>query len=217
MKRRPSDKAFRSRERLKRAAIDLFHERGYHATSVRSLATRAGLDGVSIYYHFPSKQRLLFTILEGVMTDLINTVERAVEEASPSPRDQLRAAIIANAIFHGSTPKEAAISDTELRGLSQKNLVKMIELRDRHERIFRNVLERGQNQGLWDTDVRLTCFIIMAVCNEISHWYQPGGTLRLEEIAAFDANFIMSGLVGKSNCNNAVGVTRIVTKVKSHE
>jgi AcrR family transcriptional regulator len=198
MQRRPSDKAFRSRERLKRAAVSLFHERGYHATSVRRLAARAGLDGASVYYHFPSKQRLLVSILEGVMNDLIATVERAVSKAGPSPAEQLRAAIVANAFFHGSSPREAAISDTELRGLSRANLAKVIALRDQHERIFREILERGHDQGLWHTDVRLACFIIMAICNEISHWYRPAGRLSLHQIAAFDADFVMSALTGNS-------------------
>ena len=170
-----SNKGQLSRERLKQAAIRLFFERGYHAASIRQVAARARLDPASVYYYFPSKQALLAGVLEEVMESLL-------------------AAIRTNVTYHGSHPREAAISDTELRGLTRSNRVRLIALRDRLEEIFRTILQQGNVAGCWSTDPRLACFAIMAVCNEVSHWYRPDGGLTLEAIAAFDADLLVGAV-----------------------
>ena len=43
-------------ERILRAAIALFRERGYHGSSMRTLARALRMEAASLYYHFASKQ-----------------------------------------------------------------------------------------------------------------------------------------------------------------
>jgi AcrR family transcriptional regulator len=49
-----------ARERLVRAAIDLFSEQGYDATTVAEIAGRAGLTKTTFFRHFPDKREVLF-------------------------------------------------------------------------------------------------------------------------------------------------------------
>src|ERR1700759_4107046 len=49
------------RERLVRAAVDLFTEQGYDATTVTQIADRAGgLTKTTFFRHFPDKREVLF-------------------------------------------------------------------------------------------------------------------------------------------------------------
>src|SRR5258708_7184993 len=48
-----------TRERLMRAALDLFTTLGYHGSTTPQLAQRAGIAEGTIYRHFRSKQLLL--------------------------------------------------------------------------------------------------------------------------------------------------------------
>jgi AcrR family transcriptional regulator len=48
------------RLRLVRAAIDLFAEQGYDATTVAQIAERAGLTKATFFRHFPDKREVLF-------------------------------------------------------------------------------------------------------------------------------------------------------------
>lgn len=48
-----------SRERILRAASELFREKGFHATGVDELMEKAGLTAGAFYAHFKSKQALL--------------------------------------------------------------------------------------------------------------------------------------------------------------
>jgi AcrR family transcriptional regulator len=49
-----------ARERLVRAAVDLFAEQGYDATTVTEIADRAGLTKTTFFRHFPDKREVLF-------------------------------------------------------------------------------------------------------------------------------------------------------------
>jgi AcrR family transcriptional regulator len=48
-----------ARERLVRAAVDLFSEQGYDATTVSQIADRAGLTKTTFFRHFPDKREVL--------------------------------------------------------------------------------------------------------------------------------------------------------------
>jgi len=46
------------------AAIELFAQKGYHETSMREIASLAGIKASSIYNHFPSKMEILKTLID---------------------------------------------------------------------------------------------------------------------------------------------------------
>ena len=48
--------------RILNAAMELFTEKGYHATSMRQLARRAGVVPAGIYNHFQSKEKVFQTV-----------------------------------------------------------------------------------------------------------------------------------------------------------
>jgi AcrR family transcriptional regulator len=64
-----------TRDRLKAAALTLFSERGFRATTVGDLEAAAGLTrrGGGFYKHFASKQDVLEAILEGHLNQLETT------------------------------------------------------------------------------------------------------------------------------------------------
>src|SRR5437867_3675325 len=68
-------------ERILRAAVALFRERGYHGSSMRTLARALRMEAASLYYHFKSKQEILFAILDRTLDDLLAGVGRAVASA----------------------------------------------------------------------------------------------------------------------------------------
>ncbi|QEM66912.1 TetR/AcrR family transcriptional regulator [Geobacter sp. FeAm09] len=53
-----------TRGRLLRAALDLFTQRGYSATSVREICAAAGVTKPVLYYHFKSKEGMYRALLE---------------------------------------------------------------------------------------------------------------------------------------------------------
>jgi TetR/AcrR family transcriptional regulator, mexJK operon transcriptional repressor len=52
-----------TRQKIIRAAFELFLEKGFHATSMRQIASRCGLAVAGIYNHFGNKEDLFETVL----------------------------------------------------------------------------------------------------------------------------------------------------------
>jgi AcrR family transcriptional regulator len=73
-----------TRERLTRAALDLFAEQGYDATTVNEIAERAGgLTKMTFFRHFPDKREVLFAGEEMHSRILADAVAAAPDSATP--------------------------------------------------------------------------------------------------------------------------------------
>lgn len=78
-----------TRERLLDAAMRLFAEKGYLATSVAEILQQAGANSGSLYHYFPTKQDLLIAVLEryqhGIYPMLLEPAWRHI----PDPVDRI--------------------------------------------------------------------------------------------------------------------------------
>jgi AcrR family transcriptional regulator len=73
-----------ARERLVRAAVDLFAEQGYDATTVNEIAERAGgLTKTTFFRHFPDKREVLFAGQEMHSRLLADAIAAAPDSATP--------------------------------------------------------------------------------------------------------------------------------------
>jgi len=81
--RRGSGVASDSRDRMVRAAVELFRERGYAATSFGDVLTRSGAPRGSIYHHFPGgKEELAAEALRRYTAASVRALRAAVENGS---------------------------------------------------------------------------------------------------------------------------------------
>ena len=72
-----------ARERLVVAAVDLFTEQGYDATTVAQIAERAGVTKSTFFRHFPDKRELLVAGQETLSRLLTEGITEAPADASP--------------------------------------------------------------------------------------------------------------------------------------
>src|SRR3984885_676457 len=74
------------REQLIRAALEVFQEKGFHATTVRDIGRAAGLTQGTIYNYVRSKEDILFLVCDRVIAEYIASMEEAVAAArDPAP------------------------------------------------------------------------------------------------------------------------------------
>src|SRR5207248_7148396 len=83
-------------EQVYAAALRLFREKGYHATSMQDIAAAVGLYKGSLYHYIGSKEDLLVRVFERAMGSLLAEVERIAADPSLQPLDQLRLVIQAH-------------------------------------------------------------------------------------------------------------------------
>ena len=119
-----------ARQRLVLAAVDLFTEQGYDATTVAQIAERAGVTKSTFFRHFPDKRELLVAGQESMCELLSEGIAEAPEGASPM-------AAVAAALERASTMmgpdnrelgpriKAAVASSTELQ---ERDALKTVSL-----------------------------------------------------------------------------------------
>ncbi len=178
-------------DRIRRAAISLFRERGYHGTSMRTLAGRLRVEVPSLYYHFASKQDILFDILDGTVDDL-RTGLGGVVAASENPAARLRAGVRFHILFHTHRRAEAFLSHSELRSLTPANLRRIVAKRDQYEQVFRDIVTAGVGAGVFHVpDIKLAVIAMLTMCTGVAAWFFEDGRLDADAIADFYADMIM--------------------------
>src|SRR6202011_2819644 len=83
-------------EQVYAAALRLFREKGYHATSMQDIAAAVGLYKGSLYHYIGGKQDLLVQVFERAMSTLIAEVESIAADTSLGPSTQMRLIVAAH-------------------------------------------------------------------------------------------------------------------------
>src|SRR5580658_10820296 len=76
-----------TRDRILKTAVRLFAERGYEATSVRTLAAKAHVNQAAISYHFKSKDGLYRDVLRDAIHALTEHQLSHAQETQAMPRE----------------------------------------------------------------------------------------------------------------------------------
>jgi AcrR family transcriptional regulator len=89
-----------SRARVLQAALDLFAEQGFAATSTRELSERLGFTKAALYYHFRTKDDLLAALIQPVLDQLTTLITQTPVRASAAARRQVLAAYVDLSMAH---------------------------------------------------------------------------------------------------------------------
>lgn len=79
------------RDHIIEVAIELFCEKGFHATGVDTIMRTAGVSKKTLYNHFRSKDELILASLQQYDGVFRNNFMRNVEQLADTPRDKLLA------------------------------------------------------------------------------------------------------------------------------
>lgn len=157
------------------AAARLFAEQGYEATSFRDIGDAVGLLKGSLYYYAPSKEELLYSIVQEVQQ-----MGRAlVEQHSASGLDtvsQLRSLISAGVRFVIENREKNIISMRDFRALGEDRQRQLHDERHVVWNYLCRLIATGKNEGKIrdDVDVVVVATAIIGAINYLPTWYEGG-------------------------------------------
>lgn len=164
-----------TRKIILQAAAKMFRDQGYLATTLRGIASKAGLKAGSIYYHFSSKDDIVNEVLDIGLDSVDMAVREAVAqcEATASHRE-----IIATAI---RTHLKVVLSHVEFSAASirlQGQLPEALRERENQRRnnygdLWNGLLAAAQRSGelRQDIGVGLLCQFILGAMNWNIEWF----------------------------------------------
>lgn len=168
---------------VREAALTLFATRGYHGTALSQIAAELGIRTPSLYNHMRSKHDLLDDIVSETTEQVWADYEAAVDGVD-DVAERLRAAIRTYALRHATHRREALIVNRDVGSLEEPARSRVLEVRRRHERAIRSLIEEGVQTGRFTvTEPALASFGILEMCVSVARWFREDGQLPAAVIA----------------------------------
>ncbi|WP_229746210.1 TetR/AcrR family transcriptional regulator [Rhodococcoides trifolii] len=158
------------------AALAEFVEHGYHGTTVRDIARRAGLSVSGLYHHYPSKQELLVGLTDAAIEELIGRSRAAEAEAGPSPSARFDAVVESLLLFHMYRREQAFLSSTEIRSFDPDRRAAYVAKRDEQQRMVDRIVADGVSDNVFRvSDPVHASRAVTTMCVGVASWYRPDG------------------------------------------
>ncbi len=182
-------------EQVRAAALRLFKEKGYHATSMRDIAAAVGINKGSLYSYIKSKEDLLVPVFEQAQGVLLTEIEQISADASLSPTERLKRAIHAHVIAVADNLDILTVYLSEWRQLDTDLLATNRDQRARYSYLFHEILRNGVAAGEFrEMDTRIVMLGMIGMCNYLFRWYRPEGRLTPDQIADELIELMMQGV-----------------------
>lgn len=101
--------------RILEAALELFGQKGFEATTVAAICEAAGVSDATLYEYFESKEKVLFAIAEFYTRRELERLQH-LREYLHDPREKLRAMIQAYLEFYERNPLYTSVALLTLKG-----------------------------------------------------------------------------------------------------
>lgn len=179
---------------IREHAAALFFEKGYEATSLRTIAAAVGIKVGSLYHHIENKEQLLMQVMGEVMDDLL-AQQDAAHSVDGDVIDRLLAVLECHIRFSASRARDVFIGNSELRALSPDIGLAIHAKRRTYERRIKSLIIQAGEQGKAKViDARAHTFSVVARGTHVAAWYRPEGRLSLEQIVSIYSKSVLREL-----------------------
>ncbi|MGP9021712.1 TetR/AcrR family transcriptional regulator [Streptomyces sp. BR1] len=177
--------------RLLLAAVEAFAERGYHATTTRDIAGRAGMSPAALYIHYKTKEELLHRISRIGHDKALEILETAAG-ADGTAAERLTDAVRSFVRWHAGHHMTARVVQYELDALGDEHRAEIVELRRRSDAAVRRILNEGVAAGEFDVpDVPGTTLAVLSLCIDVARWFNAQGRRTPDEVGALYADLVL--------------------------
>ncbi|MGW3425423.1 TetR/AcrR family transcriptional regulator [Streptomyces phaeochromogenes] len=177
--------------RLLVAAVEAFAERGYHATTTRDIAGRAGMSPAALYIHYKTKEELLHRISR-IGHEKALEILRTAAQGEGSAAERLADAVSSFVRWHAGGRTTARVVQYELDSLGPDARAEIIALRRQVDAEVRGIIQDGVAAGDFDVpDVPGTTLAVLSLCIDVARWFNVNGTRTPDEVGTLYADLVL--------------------------
>lgn len=185
------------RERILRAAIEVFALNGYFNAKVSEIAKSAGVADGTIYLYFDGKEDLLVTIFREHTRNYLQSLEQELAHVR-RPEERIRIAIRHHLETLGRDRSLAIVAQVELRhSLKFMSLLSQQEVAD-YLNMLRKMIEHGQSDGSFRRNIhpQLGAKAVFGILDEmVTSWILSEKDYDLAGSADQIADLVLTGLL----------------------
>jgi AcrR family transcriptional regulator len=178
------------------AAIKVFYEKGYAASSIQDVADIVGVLKGSLYHYISSKEDLLFRIMQQ-SHEHARAIMLEISELDVGPSERLYRFLHRMYLWYLSHVERVSVYFNQRQYLTGTNHAIMRKNAREFARFIRDLLSEAKQVGelRGDLDVKLASFFIVGALNSIPTWYRRSGEHPPEYIADEFARMSLAALV----------------------
>lgn len=175
------------------AAMTLFNQHGYEATTVGMIAEQLGVSKSAIYHHVASKEELLSSALDRALSSLEGMLATANAIGS-TPVERLEM-LLRGTVQVLIDELESVTLLLRLRGNTELEREALKRRRNFNDDVAALVTEADRSGALRsDIDPKVATRFVFGMVNSITEWYRPGGALTSEILGDYIVNLVFNGL-----------------------
>lgn len=164
-------------------ALELFANKGFGQVSMRELASHLGLTAGSLYHHFPSKQHLLFDLIEELFEELLATLNPPLR--GRAQRQALARVIDAHWALHAERPLQFRLAERDLCCLSSEQQARIAHLRREYEHGLLRVIAPAT--ALPAANLETAGHVIATLLNSLPGWLQQSPLPQVQRLALMES------------------------------
>ena len=170
------------RQAVLKAAVEMFNERGFHATSLEDVATSLGVSKPTIYHYLGNKDQVLLECVKIGLEQLLEAASAARKEPGRGI-DRLEKFLCRYAQIN-MEPFGRCVIRTPEETISPDNLPTYRSLKRKIDTAMRELIEEAITDGsVAPIDSKLAAFVFAGALNWPARWHSPGGKQKPAELA----------------------------------
>jgi AcrR family transcriptional regulator len=171
--------------------VEAFAERGYHATTTRDIAGRAGMSPAALYIHYKTKEELLHRISR-IGHEKALAILRAAADGEGGAAERLEVAVSSFVRWHAAQHTTARVVQYELDALGPDARAEIVALRRQVDAQVRGIIQDGVAAGTFDVpDVPGTSLAVLSLCIDVARWFNVNGPRTPDEVGALYADLVL--------------------------
>jgi AcrR family transcriptional regulator len=154
-------------EAILAAAAQILVQDGFEAATTNSIAQRAGVSVGSLYQYFPSKEAVIFALVERHVGKMQRQLEEVIAEYSEAPLEEIVPTYVkAMLAAHRVEPRLHRVFSEQLPKLAGRDA--LMRWSEDAERVVRGVLYQHRDR-LRPRDLEMAAFLLLHAVEAITH------------------------------------------------
>jgi len=192
-------KSAHRRDEILSRSTELFDRNGFANTSLDDIARAVGIKREGIYYYFKNRSEILLNIIRPQSDALLEGLQAILDDSGLDHPAGLHAAIRNHLERFDRYCLEMTVSlrDGYFDDAGSEVREAMSRIWKDYEQMWTELVARGQAEGAFRKtgDAKMLAFGILGMCNWLARWYDPKGSISVNDMIEAYFDMIGNGLI----------------------
>lgn len=171
------------KEAIHEEIAKVFARKGYHATSIREIASELKINKSSLYHYIGSKEEALFYIVSSGMDEALETLGKIVAKGI-SAKERFEELLEFYANRYCRDPERLLLLMNDVKFLNDSHKLVLVEKQKMVMNYFARALnELAAEDKIKNINTKVALFAFVGMAHYTVNWYRNDGEVGFDELA----------------------------------